>query len=135
MELLVKAPDSLRADFQRFYGLDIDDVGHGIRCRRAADLAAHLPPEACAWRMFDPRMEWTVTQWLLAAIADNTGFIGWTKTKDAARRNARWKGRLPRPGAHERGRRADVNVMDVDSLRRMLAMPRGETERTIDHGN
>nr|DAF39960.1 MAG TPA: protein of unknown function (DUF5361) [Caudoviricetes sp.] len=132
--MLVKAPDSLRADFQRFYGLDLDDVGHGIRCRRAADLAAHLPPEACVWRVLDPRMEWTVTDWLLAEIADNTGFNAWTKTKDASRANARWKGRITRPGDHERGRRADVNVMDVDTLRRMLDMPRGETERTIDHG-
>ena len=130
--MLVKAPDSLRADIQRFYGLDIDEVGRSIRVRRAADLAAHLPAEACVWRVLDPRMEWTVTDWLLASIADNTNWLGWTKTK-AAMRGMKWKGRIPRPGDNRHATQSDAVAVDVDTLRRMMDMPRGETERTIDH--
>ena len=133
--MLAKAPDRLRADFQRFYGLDLDMVGHGIRCRRAADLATRLPREACVWQAFDKRMEWTVTDWLLASIADNTNFIAWTKTKDASRRGAKWKGRVARPG-EARGHAAHgTTAVAPDELAELLSRPRGMTERTLDHGN
>ena len=132
--MLDRSPDALRADFQRFYGLDLDEVGHSVRVRRAADLAARLPAEARTWQAFDPRAAWTASDWLLAAIADNTGFLAWCKTKDASRRGAKWKGRIPRPGERQAARSADTTAADVDVIRRMLAMPRGMTERTIDHG-
>lgn len=133
--MLAKAPDRLRADFQRFYGLDLDMVGYSIRCRRAADLAARLPREACVWQAFDKRMEWTVTDWLLASIADNTNFIAWTKTKDASRRGAKWKGRVARPGEARGHAMHGTNAVATDKLAELLSRPRGMTERTLDHGN
>ena len=121
--MLRTAPDKLRADLQRFYGLDMDELGHSVRVRRAADLAAHLPDEACIWTAFDPRAEWDATRQLLANIADNTSFLAWCQTKDATRRGATWKNRVPRPGgecAKERGGHA----ANVDDVRTLLSMPR-----------
>lgn len=120
--MLDRAPDRLRADLQRFYGLDLDELGHSIRCRRMADLAANLPPEARVWQAIDPRAEWTDREYLLAAIADNTGFLAWSRTKEAERRNAKWRGRITRPG--ERQTQPDSASMDVDELAALLSEPR-----------
>lgn len=49
VEMLRVRSDVLRADMQRFYGLDIDEIGYSIRIMRAADLAANLPHEALIW--------------------------------------------------------------------------------------
>lgn len=83
---------------QRFYGLDIDQIGRRIRPRRAADLAANLPAEAQTWKRLDPALAWTDRDHLLAQIADNTGFLAWTKTPDAAKPGARFHHIIPRPG-------------------------------------
>lgn len=120
--MLDRAPGRLRADLQRFYGLDLDELGHSIRCRRMADLAANLPQEACIWQAIDSRAEWTDREYLLATIADNTGFLAWCNSKDSEKRNAKWRGRVPRPG--ERQPQTDSTSMDVDRLAAMLSKPR-----------
>lgn len=126
--LLALGPDALRADMQRFYNLDLDEVGHSIRVMRAADLAANLPDEACVWGRADPRAGWGTDRQLLANIADSVSFLAWTKTGDAARRGARWKGAIPRPGlpqaAHDGGTRQEGVGLDADAMRGMLSRPR-----------
>ena len=104
------APDALRADLQRFYGLDMDEIGHTVRVRRAADLAANLPEDA---------LTWGTAKHLLATIADNTGFIAWTKTKAA--KQGEWRGAIERPGFP---RAANVQKLDPDNMLRILRMPR-----------
>lgn len=42
-------PDELRADFQRFYGLNLDDLGTGYRCMHAAALVAHMPADSALY--------------------------------------------------------------------------------------
>lgn len=121
--MLAKSPDALRADFQRFYNLDLDQIGHGIRVMRAADLAAWLPDEARIWGQIDPRAQWDTTRHLLANIADNTGFLAWTKTKEAGRKGARWKNQTPRPGAKQTPHE-NTPRLDIDRMRDMLARPR-----------
>ncbi|MBW3095341.1 hypothetical protein KIH75_08375 [Bifidobacterium sp. 64T4] len=121
--MLDRAPDKLRADLQRYYGLDLDELGLSIRCRRMADLAANLPQEARIWQAIDPRAEWTDREYLLATIADNTGFLAWSQTKEAQHANAKWHGRIPRPGEH--AATPDVVAVDVDELGKILSRPRG----------
>lgn len=121
--MLNKAPDRLRADFQHFYGLDLDEVGHTIRIRRAADLAAYLPDDAVVWRALNPQAEWTTSQHLLANIADSTAFLAWTKTKDSQKKGSRWKGALPRPGFTQK-KTTTGQAMQVDDLMKALAQPR-----------
>ena len=74
--------------------------------------------------------EWTDRDHLLAAIADNTGFLAWCQTKEAQHADAKWHGRIPRPG--ERGKRTDTVAMDVDELAEILSRPRGMTEEDRD---
>lgn len=109
---------------QRFYGLDLDQLGYGLRVRRAADLAAHLPEDACIWSEINPLAEWDTTRHLLADIADNTNFIAFSKTKPAQRRGAKWTGRIPRPG-EPTPRKGDGTSLPVDEIRDLLDRPRG----------
>lgn len=112
--------DVLRADMQRFYGLDIDEIGYSIRIMRAADLAANLPHEALIWSVFDERNAWTTNTYLLALIADNTSFLAWSKTKDATRKGAKFKSQIPRPGSKRSKQNSDVKAVDVDTLAEFL---------------
>lgn len=129
--MLHRAPDRLRADMQRFYGLDLDQVGSTIRVRRAADLAANLPEQACVWSIIDERSAWTGDRWLLAQIADSVDFLAWAQTEEAQHRGAKWDRRIPRPG--DTGRARDKALgMTREQLDRLLAMPR-TADRSIDH--
>ena len=123
--MLTVCPDALRADMQRWYGLDMDEIGYTIRVRRAADLAVNIPEDGAVWPRLDKRLQWGTTKQLLANISDAAGFIAWTKTSEAQHRNARWKGALDRPGIeHRRARQPGVQAMSRDRLDRLLSMPR-----------
>lgn len=117
--MMEAAPDALRADLQRFYGLDMDEIGHTVRVRRAADLAANLPDDALTWGRIDERATWGTTKHLLATIADNTGFLAWTKTKAA--KQGQWRGAIERPGFPTT---ANVQKLHPDDMLRILRMPR-----------
>lgn len=95
---MLEYADILQADFQRFYGLNLAQLTHELDVMRAANLAAHLPLEALIWRKFNQQAEWSTAEYLLANIADATAFLAWTKSKDAQRHGAKWKGQIKRPG-------------------------------------
>ncbi|TCD53772.1 hypothetical protein EJ419_07340 [Alloscardovia theropitheci] len=108
-------PDVVRADFQRFYGLNIDYLGDGLNIRRAADLAANLPLNASIWKVFDERATWSTEAYLLAEIADAVSFNAWTKTK-AAQSNGKWKSSIIRPGQESAGNTEKTGSMNPDDL-------------------
>ena len=96
--MLATAPDALEADFQRFYGLNPDLIWTGeLPANRAAALAANLPRRAIIWQKINPRLAWDDQTYLLADIRDSLAFLAWTKTKEASRKGARWRGQLQRP--------------------------------------
>ena len=121
--MLDKAPDKLRADIQRYYGLDLDELGHGVRVRRMADLAANLPEQARTWAVLEPKAEWDTTAWLLANAVDALNFLAWTKTRDA-QRGGKWKGQLPRPGGKRNHADDGLQALDIDALTATLNQPR-----------
>ena len=61
----------------------------------------------------------------LADIRDSLAFLAWTKTKEASRKGARWRGQLQRPGTvrHE-ATGGEVMAMDDEQLAAYLAAPR-----------
>ncbi|KFI50011.1 DUF5361 domain-containing protein [Bifidobacterium biavatii] len=122
--MLAKDQGALTADFQRYYGLDLDRLGHELTIHRAAALAANLPQEARVWAKLDPRLAWTDAQYLLADIRDSLDFLAWAKTKAASKTGARWKDRTPRPGDHMPSATPKAPSMDVDELEAFLALPR-----------
>ena len=121
--MLDKAPDKLRADIQRYYGLDLDELGHGVRVRRMADLAANLPEQARTWAALEPKAEWDTQTHLLANAVDALNFLAWTKTRDA-QRGGKWKGQLPRPGMKRNNADDGLQALDIDALTATLNQPR-----------
>lgn len=66
--------DALEADFQRVYGLDLGGLWRGeFTVRRAAALAANLPPGSAVWRELHANAEWDQGDYILAAIFDRLG--------------------------------------------------------------
>jgi hypothetical protein len=88
--LLEEHPEELEADFQRVYQVDLLDLFRGeITPRKAAALAANLPPGSAVWVAMGGERAWSPDQHLLALVEHNTRIAWWAKTKDGS------KGRRP----------------------------------------
>ncbi len=89
----------------------------------------HWPPtsprQSIIWQKLNPRLAWDDQTYLLADIRDSLAFLAWTKTKEASRKGARWRGQLQRPGTvrHE-ATGGEVMAMDDEQLAAYLAAPR-----------
>lgn len=121
------APDRLRADLRRHYGLDLTHPDVGLL--DLADLAANLPEDSRVWQAVNPAAEWTTHDWMTARIVDAIEYLAWTKTRDAARRGARWKPTLKRPGQRRRPHHAQEPSWTPAQVDAILAQPR-TTART-----
>lgn len=95
-------PGELEADFQRVYGLDVIGVYNGtLSVRKAANLAAHLPPGSSVWRAEGGPLAWSDDVALLSAIEFNSHVAWWMKTKDGSRGTKPPKAMRPPPSKSE----------------------------------
>ena len=83
--LLARHPDELRADFQRFYGLNLDGMGVDYSTLHAALLAACLPRESATVRAERPEATWGDDTYLLAAIEYDLRVLAWQNSRDGAK--------------------------------------------------
>lgn len=115
---------ALRADFQRFYGLNLDDMGRTYGVLHAADLAVHLPAESAVKREMSGG--WSRSEHLLAELVDGFALYMWAKAGGKAGRKPK---PIPRPGVSDgsNARMKDALLLPVDEVRRRLAMPRRVT--------
>lgn len=72
--LLADHPSELRADFQHYYGLNLDGMGTDYTFAHAAALAANLPPESATLRAQDV---WSERDWMLWSIEFNLRALRW----------------------------------------------------------
>jgi hypothetical protein len=72
----------LRADFQQYYGLNLDGLGREYTLRHAADLVLMLPKESRVKNTGAPDDPWSMTDRLLAGIANSLRLLWWAQTKD-----------------------------------------------------
>lgn len=79
---MAKRKTELRADFQRVYGLNIDDMGEGYSVKHAADLAAMLPKDSLVFKAENPAFEWSETQYMLRSIEFSLRILIWQNSKD-----------------------------------------------------
>lgn len=84
--MLASHEDALRADFQRFYGLNLDGMGSAYSYRHAAALCANLPGDSAVYRAEGDG--WTETQQLLASIGRGIDTIWWQRTEAGSKPNA-----------------------------------------------
>lgn len=107
--------DSLRADFQQFYGLDIDGMGTAFSLAHAAALAAQLPHESRCYRAEHPEAAWTDAEYMLAEIAHGIATLVWQPTKSGRKginRPKRIQTPAERAAAERRFKSTDFDYID-----------------------
>ena len=78
-------PDALRADLQRFYGLNMDGMGTDFTVAHAAACAAHLPRDSACVREIAPEAAWSDDTYLLASIEYDLRVLAWQNSKDGVK--------------------------------------------------
>ena len=113
----------MRADFQQYYGLDLERVLEAGEFGRAASLAAGLPAGARTVVAVEPRAAWDEHTSLLALIADKLSSLRYER--------AGGKGRKPRPVERPKGAAKVKRKLDVGMERRrdLLFGPRSGGDR------
>lgn len=95
--LLRNRKDKLRADFQQYYGLNLDGMGSDYTVLHAADLAANLPRDSRCGVADDPLNEWTTELCLLALIEHHLHEWNWAHSKASSDESTRPRLLIPIP--------------------------------------
>jgi hypothetical protein len=98
---MVRHPAELRADFQQYYGLNIDGMGVDFTVLHAADLAAQLPSDSRTFKAENIELEWTDSDYMLWSIEFSLRVLRWQNTEDG-RKNRNKPRPLPTPAEHAR---------------------------------
>lgn len=102
---------ALRADFQRYYGLLLDEMGEAYSYRHAAALCAWLPDDSAVYRAEGDG--WSRTQRMLAQAGRSIDVIWWQRTKAGQREGAEPPdGYAPPRELERRAKAASVPVSD-----------------------
>ena len=70
-------PDELRADFQQFYGLNLDRMGADYTRLHAAALCVQLPRESRLVRAMDPSAAWGDSEYIARAMEHTLRVLSW----------------------------------------------------------
>lgn len=125
---LNKRSSAVRADFQQFYGLNIDNMGSEFSTAHAADLLVELPDNSRV-KMMEQESGgvWTFDRMLAATCADALNLLVWMQTKDGRKGRNRPKSILP--ARRPKSRQLDSCAMTIDELDEILHRPRGGESR------
>lgn len=70
-------PQELRADFQQFFGLDIEEIGKSYSLVHACELAAMLPEGSRVLRKIEPALSWDIKDHLLTRLINDFELFMW----------------------------------------------------------
>ena len=108
-------PDELRADFQQYYGLNIDGMGRDYSTLHAAALVSQMPEGSRLAQAYDPDALWTSERALMAAMVNSLNWLVWANSRDGERNRNRPKPIGPQAAAG-RNRRVVGVAMTPDRL-------------------
>ena len=107
-------PRELRADMQRLYGINIDDIGASCPLLHAADLAAMLPRDSLCVQAEDESAQWGEAMYALRSIEYSLRVLAWQNTKDGhAGRNQPRPVETPAERALVRGRAEETDYREI----------------------
>ena len=76
----------MRADLQRFYGINLDDMYEGrISAEQVMACIAYLPLDGAVASVKTGAPAWGFDTHILANMANSLKYLAWAKTKDAQR--------------------------------------------------
>lgn len=117
---------AVRADFQQFYGLNIDGMGRDYTTLHAADLLVELPGNSRIKRIYGGDGIWDFDRVLAALVVDALNVLVWQRTKDGSKGRNRPKPIAPQP--KREGRHIGGKAMTIEQLNEILSRPRGVIE-------
>lgn len=111
--------EPIEADFQRYYGVALTDVFTGrMSWRRLKVLLRQLPVDSATARAtVGAAVEWSPTEYLLAAIVDAERAALWQRSGGRGRRPQP----MPRPGQRDGGTRLGRTTRSKAQVRAYLA--------------
>lgn len=113
----VKYPDELRADFQQYYGLNMDGMGEGFSYAHAASLMRQLPSCSRVSKALNPDNEWDDATYMLALIEYDLRVLIWQNTKDAQKgRNQPKPNKTPHEITEQRKRAEGFDKDFIDKI-------------------
>lgn len=117
-------PDELRADLQRYYGIDLDHaMAGGHTAGHIASLVVCLPSDAALFRAIDNDAAWTLQGTLLAAIFNNlTGLI--YGMSDPRKRGKKPQRIGPSWMVNQGNQKLETRAMSISELMDELSKPR-----------
>ena len=115
-------PAQLRADFQQYYGLNLDGMGRGYTAMHAADLAVMLPSDSRTYLAIDPENSWTLEAQLSADMVNAARDLVWLEADAKRRRSNRPKPIGPKVSAPN----PDAEAIDADDYLETLERLREE---------
>ena len=104
VQLTDESGDEMRADFQQYYGLNLDDMGSEYSYIHAATLLTQLPKTSRIASKRNPDNEWDEQTRILAHLEYDVRRLAWSMTKDAQHRRNEPKP-LPSPSERQAARR------------------------------
>ena len=122
-ELRLHEPE-LRADFQQYYGIDLDAAMRGGESpRRMAALLMQLPQESRTYRKEDKDAIWTADRQLQAVLINQLAGLMWGMS-DPKRRGAKPQPIGPEAFRKGRMRSLPARSMPIGELLEELSKPR-----------
>lgn len=115
---------AVRADFQQYYGLNLDEMGERFSTLHAADLLVELPDDSRTMMRGSDGGAWTFDRTLAAMQLNALNTIAWLQSADGQKGRNR-----PRPVGPfaKKPRRIEAMAMTVEELDEILSRPRGGT--------
>lgn len=117
-------PAEIRADFQQYYGLNIDRVGRDYSTVHAADLAVMLPSNSRVYLAINPDNAWTLEAQLAAAMANAARDLVWLEADTKRRRSNR-----PKPIGPKQPTNTEAEAINADEYLETLEKLRKEAAR------
>lgn len=98
----------LAADFQQYYGLDLESLIDAYDYGRMRMLAEQLPAGSRTVARLEPRAAWSEESYLLALVADNLSFLRYEQSGGRGRKPKP----LERPHARPERKRKHLGVSE-----------------------
>lgn len=117
-----KSENALRADLQRYYGIDLDEAMRGGHsAAHIAALVAYLPSDCAMRRLNDKDAAWTMEDVLLASILNSLNLLIYGLG------DKRKRGQMPQlvGPSYMTKNKLSARTLTVDELLAELNKPRG----------
>lgn len=116
-------PGELRSDFQRFFGLNIDEIEISFSAWHAAELAAHMPQGSLLYAAVDPSAAWGASEYLLHAIEYDLRTFAWSMA--GGRKAGAKPSPLPTPkDAARKAKALNFDKREAEEIADLLGIPK-----------